>query len=479
MTASNGNPGKWAVYVVVAIGVLMATIDSSIVNISLPSIGRSFGYALGGVLSWVVIAYLVVIVALLLSGGRLGDLLGKKRVWQTGLVVFTASSALCGAAPTLGALIACRALQGVGAALLMSLSPVLLTSAFPPRERGRALGMNALTVAVGVSLGPPLGGVITEHSSWRWIFFINLPLGALGLGLAALILPRAERKAVRFDVGGAFGIGLGLSSFTASLSFVHQLGWGSPVIWLGFLLSALSVRWFCAHEARHPAPLMDLGLFRDRLFTSALVSLVLSFLAMFSVVYLTPFYLEQARGLSVEQSGQMMMAYPLAIGLLAPLAGRLSDRIGSSVLAPLGLLLAAGSLGLLGSVGAQTPLLWVGACLALCGVSQALFHPANNSALLGAVPRERQGLGGGLLATGRTLGQCLSAALMGAVFAGLGGAEAGRQLVAARSSALAPGSVQPWLATFLASYRASLWVAGSLALLGAAVAYARRRAPAG
>jgi EmrB/QacA subfamily drug resistance transporter len=478
VTASGASPSKWAVYVVVAIGVLMATIDSSIVNISLPSIGASFGRPLGGVLSWVVIAYLVVIVALLLSGGRLGDLLGRKRVWQAGLGVFTVSSALCGLAPTLGALIACRALQGIGAALLMSTSPVLLTSAFPPQERGRALGMNAFTVAVGVSLGPPLGGFITEHGSWRWIFFINVPLGTLGLLLAGLILPRAERRPSRFDLGGAIGIGLALSCFTAALSFVHQLGWGSPLIWSGFLLSALAVRWFCGHEARHPAPLLDLGLFRDRLFASALTSLVLSFLAMFSVVYLTPFYLEQVRGLSVAQSGQLMMAYPLAIALVAPLAGRLSDRIGSGVLAPLGALLSASSLYLLGSVGVSTPLPLVGACLASCGLSQALFHPANNSALLGAVPRERQGVAGGLLATGRTLGQCLSAALMGAVFAGLGGAEAGRRLAAPGAAALDPAQAQHWVEVFLRSYRAALWLAGSLALLAAAVAYTRRRVAA-
>jgi MFS family permease len=194
---------------------------------------------------------------------------------------------------------------------------------------------------------------------------------------------------------------------------------------------------------------------------------------MFSVVYLTPFYLEQVRALSVERSGQLMMAYPLAIALVAPLAGRLSDRIGSGVLAPLGLLLAAGSLFLLGSIGARTPLPWVCACLALCGTAQALFHPANNSALLGAVPRERQGLGGGLLATGRTLGQCVSAALMAAVFAGLGGAEAGRQLAAASSGPSDAVRVQ-WLETFLRSYRGALWLAGSLALLGAGVAYSRR-----
>jgi EmrB/QacA subfamily drug resistance transporter len=466
-------PSKWAVYAVVAIGVLMATLDSSIVNISLPSIARSFERPLGGVLSWVVIAYLVVIVALLLTGGRLGDLLGRKRVWQVGLVLFALSSALCGVAPSLPALIGCRALQGVGAALLMASSPALLTSGFPPAERGRALGMNALTVAVGVSLGPPLGGMISERLSWRWIFFLNVPLGLLGLLLAAWILPREQPRGARFDLPGALAIGVGLGSLTAALSFGHQLGWASAPILGGFAASALALVLFFRHEARHPAPLVDLSLFRDRMFRSAFISLVLSFLAMFGVAFLTPFYLENLRGLSAELSGRWMIAYPLAIALVAPLAGALSDKVGSRWLAPIGLGTAATSLLLLGSMGEATPLLQLAAYLLLGGLAQALFQPANNSALLGAAPRDRQGVAGGLLATGRVLGQSLSAALTGAVFAGFGGADAARRLAALSPSErlLDPGSTQ----TFLASYRAALWVCASVALLGAAVAWTRRR----
>ncbi|HWO14808.1 MAG TPA: MFS transporter [Polyangiaceae bacterium] len=462
-------PSKWSVFVVVAIGVLMATLDSSIVNISLPTLARVFARPLNGALQWVVIAYLLVIVALLLTAGRLGDMLGRKPIWQAGLCLFTLGSALCGASSSIRALIAARALQGVGAALLMALSPALLTAAFPAAERGRALGMNALTVAVGVSTGPPLGGIITERLSWRWIFFINVPLGMLGIVLATRLLPRSARSATRFDLPGAALLALALATTTFALSFAHQLGYRSKLLLGSVLLGAVAWAGFWAHERRAAAPIVDLALLQNPTFRSALSSLVLSFLALFGVAFLTPFYLEQLRLLGTERSGLMMLAYPLVIAVVSPFTGSLSDRIGSRLLAPLGLTLASVALFLLGLVGEHTPLPYVAACLSLGGLAQALFQPANNSTLLGAAPRDRQGLAGSLLATGRVLGQSLGIALAGAVFAGLGGARAGQELLKAPSE---PALVR----SFLLAFRGALWVSASCALLGALllVRHARR-----
>src|SRR5215469_4793991 len=203
----------------------MATIDSSIVNVSLPVIARGFGVPLGGEVEWVIIAYLVVVASLLLTVGRISDVAGRRRVWATGLATFTAASALCGAAPSLGALVGFRGLQGIGSAGTMAVSPAMLVAAFPPQQRGRALGLNAVVVGLGISLCPTLGGVITEHFGWRWIFYVNVPLGILGVVASLRVLPHetAETRQ-RVDWVGALLLAAGLGGLTAGLSFGPELG---------------------------------------------------------------------------------------------------------------------------------------------------------------------------------------------------------------------------------------------------------------
>src|SRR5712691_967126 len=202
---------KWAVLAIVAVGVFMATLDSSIVNISLPTIAHYFGVPLSGAVEWVIIAYLVVIAGVLLTIGRLADMLGRKPIWAAGLIIFTAGSAICGAAPSLGLLIAARALQGLGGALIMAISPAMLTSAFSAHERGKALGMNAVVVALGVSAGPTLGGIITTYLSWRWIFYVNVPIGIVGVIATLLVLTERlhRRGQSRFDPLGAILLAIG------------------------------------------------------------------------------------------------------------------------------------------------------------------------------------------------------------------------------------------------------------------------------
>lgn len=422
----NGQPSKWAVLAILAIGILMVTLDSSIVNISLPSIAMYFHVPLGGTMEWVIIAYLVAIAGVLLTIGRLADMTGRKLLWTIGLAVFTTGSAICGAAPELAALIGARAFQGIGGALVMSVSPAMLTSAFPPEERGRALGMNAVFVALGISVGPTLGGLITQNFSWRWIFYVNVPLGIIGVITTLLVLKERQRRTVgRFDPAGALLLAVGLIALTLGLSFGQEWGWSSPALIMVLAVSMLSFVLLAFVEVRIKDPILDFSLFRNRVFVSANISLIMSFLALFAVSFLLPFYLEELRGLSVVESGLLLSPLPLMIALVAPFSGQLSDRIGSRWLAAAGLTLACVGLLFLSQLDARSSVFDIIWRLTLIGFGQALFQSPNNSALMGSVPRNQQGVASGFLSTGRVMGQSVSVALAGAIFTSLGGAVAG------------------------------------------------------
>ncbi len=366
LPASSGAPGqvgmpgadratnKWVVLAIVGVGVLMSTIDSSIVNISLPSIAHYFGVGLTGAVEWVIIAYLVIIAAVLLTIGRLADMVGRKALWVAGLTIFTLGSAACGAAPSLTLLIAFRALQGLGGALLFAVSPAMLTSAFPATERGRALGLNALIVALGVSAGPTLGGIITQNFTWRWIFYVNLPLGIIGTFATIRFLRESGRRVrERFDPLGAVLLAIGLASLTLGLSFGQEWGWTSVRVIASLVVAVVAIVLLVFVEQHLRQPIVRLALLRDRVFASANVSLVLSFLALFAVSFMLPFYLEELRGFDVETAGFLLTPLPLTIACFAPLAGLLADRIGTRWLAATGLAIACVGLVLISQLGAQ------------------------------------------------------------------------------------------------------------------------------
>ncbi len=429
-TSLRGEPNKWTVLMTLGIGIFMATLDSSIVNISLPTIAGYFHVPLNGDIEWVIIAYLVVIAAVLLTIGRLADLTGRKILFVLGLIVFTLGSAASGAAPTLTVLIIARAFQGLGGALVVSVSPAILLSAFPPEQRGRALGMNALFVAMGTSVGPTLGGLITANFSWRWIFFVNIPLGVIGVIAALVVLPKTQGKLQgRFDPAGALLLAIGLVALTLGLSFGQQWGWGSTELLATLATSLCAFILLIIVERRLKEPLIDGTLLQSRVFVSANVSLVMSFLALFAVSFMLPFYLEELKGYSLVESGLLLTPLPLAIAVIAPFSGMLADRIGSRWLAATGLSIACIGLVFISQLNARSSVPDIIWRLLLTGVGQALFQSPNNSALMGAAPRHRQGVASGFLSTGRVIGQSLSVALAGAIFTSLGGAVAGVWLV--------------------------------------------------
>jgi EmrB/QacA subfamily drug resistance transporter len=324
----------------------------------------------------VIIAYLVVVAGVLLTTGRLADMIGRKPIWATGLALFTIGSALCGDAPSLGLLIAARALQGFGGAFILAISPAMLTSAFAPHERGRALGLNAVIVALGVSAGPTLGGILTTSLSWRWIFFVNVPLGIIGFIATLLVLDSpARRERVHFDLVGALLLALGLIAITLGLSFGQEWGWSSPRLVGVQMGGVIALAALSLVEKRVAHPMLILSLLRNRVFLSANLSLVLSFLALFAVSFLLPFYFEELRHFPVIEAGLLLTPLPLTIAVFAPLSGALADRIGMRWLAASGLTLACIGLLLSSQLNAQSALFAIVWCLVVIGLSQALFHP--------------------------------------------------------------------------------------------------------
>jgi EmrB/QacA subfamily drug resistance transporter len=476
--ASQERANRWAVLVLAGTGGFMTALDASIVNISLPSIAHSFGVPLAGAVEWVITAYLVAIGAVLLTAGRLADMIGRKPIFVAGLLVFTVGSMGCGAAPSLPWLLFARAFQGLGAALIFAVNIAMLTRAFPPSERGRALGLNAILVALGISAGPTVGGLLTQHLSWRWIFYVNVPVGAVVV-LAALgiLTERPRRTRGRFDPAGAALLAVGLSSLTLALSFGEEWGWVSwrtltaMGVGLGALLAAGVV------ERRVAAPVIDLALFRSRVFAFSLVSFVLAMLALFAVGFLLPFYFEELRGFDVERSGLLLTPLPLTLAVVAPISGMLADRHGSRWLSPIGLGIACVGLLLLSRLDARSTIGDMVAALVVTGLGQGMFQAPNTRTLMGAAPPRAQGVASGILATGRVIGQSLSVALAGAVFAAKGGAVAGGAL-AARRAGLSPEQVAALEGTFVDATHTAFVVCAVISAVGVVTALIRGDSPA-
>jgi EmrB/QacA subfamily drug resistance transporter len=445
----------WVGFSAIAVGTFMSTLDGSIVNVALPSIRSGFGASISGV-GWIVTAYLLAVSATLLAAGRLGDILGLRRVFTGGMLLFTLASGLCGLAGSLPVLVAARALQAMGAAAMMAMAPAALTAIFPPHQRGRALGGISSVVAAGLTAGPPIGGLLVAHLSWRAIFYVNLPVGVAGAIWASRALPGgSEARGARFDGRGALWLALALAAGIGAVDLAPQLRAGS----LGLAAAAATgavLLW--RRERAAPSPLLDAGLFRDRVFSWGLGAGLLSYAAMFSQVLLTPFFLSEVKGLGPGAMGGMLLGVPLALSLSAPVAGWLSDRFGPRWPCLAGMALLAAALVSLALAHRGDSLAAIFARLALAGMGMGLFQPPNNSAVMGTLPRARLGSGGGMLATSRNLGMVLGVALSGALFS-LGAGNGG-------------------LGDFLAGWRLALLAGASLAVAAGLLSLARPHAPA-
>jgi len=407
---------RWRVFPPIALGVIMAALDASVVNIALPTLQRAFHAGLSTV-EWVALAYSLTITGLLLAGGRWADARGRRGVYGTGLLLFTTASALCGLAPTVGVLIALRVLQGVGAALLSGNGSALLVQAFPLEQRGRALGAFGAMVGVGLALGPPLGGLVVARASWRWLFLVNLPLGLLAWNMLRKRVPPDPAPAApalpRFGAA-PFAWAGALAALSLALTRGPESGWFDPLVLASAAAGAVLLALFATTQRAASEPLLPLDLVAGPLGAAVALTFLGQLLSV-SVGFHMPLVLEETGGLTPERSGAWLAVLPLAALVCAPLAGRLADRVGPRLLTTAGMLLTAVGLWLLSRLGAMPAGFRLAAGLALVGVGQGLFAVPNASALLSLVPSERLGLASGLQGTTRNLGIAAGVALTGAL----------------------------------------------------------------
>jgi MFS transporter, DHA2 family, multidrug resistance protein len=423
----------WAI-AAIALAIAMSVLDSTIVNVALPTIARDLHTGAAASI-WVVNAYQLAILAVLLPLASLGERLGFRRVSQSGLALFTLASLGCALAPTLLTLSIARVIQGLGAAAIMSVSAGLVRFTYPHRQLGRAVGINAFVVATSAALGPTIASAVLAVAHWRWLFGINLPLGVIALLIALYALPDNPRAQRPPNHGGtALYAGTFVLLLGGLQSLAHDAATPAALLEIGgaVVLGALLVR----HELPRSAPIVPFDLLRIRIFSLSLAASVCSFMAQMTALVALPFEIQRL-GHSAVQTGLLMTPWPLALALAAPLAGRLADRYAAGMLGGFGLLVMAAGLVLLALLspgGGAAGFVWR---MALCGLGFGFFQAPNNRAIITAAPRERSGAAGGMLSAARLLGQSLGAAAVAILFRGY--AESGSHVALWAAALLAFG----------------------------------------
>ena len=443
---------KWWTLGAVAFGLFMIMLDNTVVNVALPSIQRDLGAGLSE-LEWIVAGYALTFATLLLTGGKLADLLGRRRVFVAGLAIFSGASLACALAPSADFLIGARVVQGVGAALMGPATLSIIAATFPPRERGTAIGIWAGVSALALAIGPLVGGLLTEHVGWSSIFYVNVPIGAIAIAASFLLIDesRDTTEGQRPDVPGLLSSGIGLFALTFGLIEANSYGWASARIVGAFALAAVALVSFVFLELRQRRPMIDLGLFRSATFAGANLVVLLVALAMFGVFFFVSLYMQNILGYSAVRAGAAFLPMTLLIIAIAPVAGRLSDRVGSRWLLAFGMTVLAAQLLYFSSLGIDQTYLSLFPGMLLGGVGMATVMSPATAAALSGVPVDKAGVGSAIVNTARQVGGSLGIALMGAIVAHQAG-----------------GSATP--EAFMNGFSAALRVAAGIALAGAVAA---------
>ena len=440
---------KWYVMAAVSMGTLMATIDGSIVNVALPTLVRELKTDFATV-QWVVLAYLLALATLLPSVGRLADMIGKKQIYTLGFVIFTLGSFLCGLASNIYTLILFRVVQAVGATMILALGVAIVTESFPSSERGRALGIAGTMVSIGIVIGPTLGGFIIDAFSWKWIFFVNIPIGILGILMIIRFVPDIKPKGKqRFDYLGAITLFLCLLSFLSALTMGQSAGFADIRVLILFVLGTLLLGLFIVVEKRAEQPMIDLTLFRNLEFSISLITGYLTFVAIAGTLILTPFYLENVLGYNTRQVGLLIAVLPISMGIIAPISGSISDRFGTRIITVIGLIILLFGYAALTTLDIQTSAIYFALLFLPIGLGMGIFQSPNNSAIMGTAPPDKLGIVSGMLALNRTLGQTTGIAIIGAIWASLTVYYAKPSQITTATDALAPAQVAALQNTFI------------------------------
>ena len=409
---------KWWTLAAVSFGLFMIMLDNTIVNVALPTIQSSLDLKISE-LEWVVTGYALTFGAFMLTGGKLADLLGRRRVFVIGLIIFTVSSLACGLAGGATVLIGARVVQGVGAALMNPATLSIIVATFPARQRGTAIGVWAGVSALALAIGPLVGGIITERISWNWIFFINVPVGVLGIFAAYIFIDESRDTSheQRPDLPGLVTSTVGLFALIYGLIEANNYGWTSTRILTAFAIAVVALVAFLLLEHFQRLPMLELDLFRNKGFSGANAVMLLTGLAMFGVFFYVSLYVQQVLGYSAIEAGASFLPWTVLIILLAPLAGRLSDRIGARPLVVGGMIVLTGSLILFARMGVHETFWDLLPAMLLGGVGMSAAMAPTTAAAMQSVRADKAGVGSAVLNSMRQVGGSLGIAIMGAIVA--------------------------------------------------------------
>lgn len=411
----------WYAVITVCFGAFMGQLDASIVTLAFPTMEKDFHVTVGAV-QWVGLAYLLMLVATLIAVGRYADMVGRKLMYTFGFVIFIVGSALCGLAPDLTLLIVFRIIEAAGAAMLQANSVAIVAGVMPADKLGRGIGVQGAAQALGLALGPVAGGLLIGLGGWPLIFYVNVPVGIVATVLAWYLIPRTRHltERVSFDWAGlAIFAPIGVALMLA-LSLGNQLGWGSPFIIAMWIVTFAGTLAFLRRESHTDHPMLDLALMRIKAFWAGIASGWLIYLIIFGVLFVVPYFLEKSLHFSSTRTGLELLAMPLAIGIFAPLAGRVADRVGAQPLLIIGMSMSTAFLVLMALAHGSLPLFIVE--LFLTGAGLGMSTAPNNAATMGAAPKHSTGVASGVLNMARGLGTAVGLALTGLVFSVFAGA---------------------------------------------------------